>query len=180
VGDAAGPILLCYDASEGARWAIERAAAALPQGQAAVALTVWESLGSPVLRHPAPAPERLRAAAEMARDINEVAGEVVEALDAEVRAAAEATAREGAELAGQAGFAARPVARRALGTWGERTETTVWQAILAQGEEDGASLVVLGRRGRSEVVSALLGSVSYGVVHHARRPVLVVPPRDEP
>jgi nucleotide-binding universal stress UspA family protein len=35
---------------------------------------------------------------------------------------------------------------------------------------------VLGSRGRSGGRSALLASVSYGVVHHSRRPVLIVPP----
>jgi nucleotide-binding universal stress UspA family protein len=36
-------------------------------------------------------------------------------------------------------------------------------------------MVVIGARGHSGVRSLLLGSVSNGVVHHARLPVLVLP-----
>ena len=35
-------------------------------------------------------------------------------------------------------------------------------------------MIVLGCRGRNTVASAILGSVSQGVLHHASRPVLVV------
>ena len=38
----------------------------------------------------------------------------------------------------------------------------------------GAGVLVLGSRGRGKVGRILLGSVSEGIVHHARRPVLVV------
>jgi nucleotide-binding universal stress UspA family protein len=33
---------------------------------------------------------------------------------------------------------------------------------------------VAGSRGRSSVAAAVLGSVSTGILHHTRRPVLVV------
>ena len=46
--------------------------------------------------------------------------------------------------------------------------------VLDLVEELGAGLLVLGSRGRGRVVRILLGSVSEGIVHHARRPVLVV------
>jgi nucleotide-binding universal stress UspA family protein len=46
--------------------------------------------------------------------------------------------------------------------------------ILCAAEETDAGLVVVGRRGLGGVKRFLMGSVSEGVIHHARCPVLVV------
>ena len=169
--EAAGeaPALLCYDGSDVARSAIEHAGAVLGGG-AAVVLTVWESLGSAVLRY-GPRPH-----GALSTDLREISEEVIDEIDGRTADEAGQTAVEGAEIATAAGFAARPEARRALGRAAERQEVTVWRAILDVADDEQAAVVVLGSRGRSAIKSAILGSVSYGVVHHSRRPLLVVPP----
>ena len=166
------PALLCYDGSDYARRAIERAAAVLDCGPAVV-LTVWESIRPPQLRHPIP------AVAELGREfVRETSQDVVDALDAETAAWAQATAVEGAELARASGFGARSAAHRALGRPLERIEGTVWQAVIDIADREDAGVIVVGSRGRSGVKAVLLGSVSYGVVHNASQPVLTVPPTD--
>jgi nucleotide-binding universal stress UspA family protein len=57
----------------------------------------------------------------------------------------------------------------------ERTSESPWRAILDAADELDASLIVVGARGLSAVESMLLGGVSHSVVHHAKRPVLVIP-----
>lgn len=164
-----GPALLCYDGSDAARGAIERAGAVLAGGSALV-LTVWESLGSALLR--APFPKR----AELGRDVREISEDVVDALDAGTADWARATAAEGVEIAMASGFEARALPRRALGRMAERAEVTIWQAVLEVAEEEDVAVLVLGSTGRSGLTSTLVGSVSHGIVHHSTRPLLIVPP----
>jgi nucleotide-binding universal stress UspA family protein len=97
--------------------------------------------------------------------------EAVAELDDEDRREAERIAAEGAELARQAGFDAEP---RPL-----QGRPKAWPALLTAADAVDAAVVVIGSRGQGAVTSALLGSVSSGLLHHANRPVLVVPPRED-
>ncbi|HYP47091.1 MAG TPA: universal stress protein [Thermoleophilaceae bacterium] len=163
------PVLLCYDGSDSAKRAVARAGEVLGGG-GAVVLCVWESLGSLVLRHRPP------GLTEVGRELREISTDVVDTLDGRVESEAQATADEGAEIARSHGFEATALARRALGKAIDRQQTTIWEAVIDVAEEEDVALVVLGSRGLSPVRSALLGSVSSGVVHHCERPVLIVPP----
>jgi nucleotide-binding universal stress UspA family protein len=63
------------------------------------------------------------------------------------------------------------------------TTQPVIRALLRQIEVGHHDLVIMGSRGRGAVSSALLGSVSHGVLHHSPVPVLIVhaqPPSREP
>jgi nucleotide-binding universal stress UspA family protein len=81
--------------------------------------------------------------------------------------ASERIAFEGAKCARAAGLDAEP---RVLSTM-----ATASEAIVQAADELDAALIVLGSRGRRGLWSAVLGSTSVNVLHHARRPTLVVP-----
>ena len=144
-----GPILIAYDGSEDARHAIGEAARLVPGAKAIVlyARQPLESLAAHLEGHPAL--------------------EDVRAIDAGDRDAAERIAADGAGYANVQGLDAE--ARVASSV------EAVADAILATADEVDASLVVLGSRGRRGLKSILLGSVSHHVLHHARRPALVIP-----
>ena len=146
-------VLIAYDGSDGAKAAIAHAGAVLPGGPAVVA-TAWAPL-----RDSAPAP-LLALPAGIAED-------AIADIDAATRQHAEDLAAEGAALARAAGFDAVP---RAVPTDGR-----YFRALLDLADEVDAPLIVMGSRGRSPVAAAVLGSVSSGVLHHGRRPALIVP-----
>jgi nucleotide-binding universal stress UspA family protein len=56
----------------------------------------------------------------------------------------------------------------------ERVSGETVETIVGLANESDADVIVLGSRGRGAAASALLGSVSNGVLHHAGRPVLIV------
>jgi nucleotide-binding universal stress UspA family protein len=57
--------------------------------------------------------------------------------------------------------------------------TTVSQ-IVAYADELDADLIVVGSRGHGALTTALLGSVSLGVLRHTTRPVMIVRPQVAP
>jgi nucleotide-binding universal stress UspA family protein len=159
-----GPIIFGYDGSPAARNAIERATEVFAPAPA-ISLTVWESALSLVYRW------KLPEGFEIARD-------VVDVVDTRAQEEAAKVAAEGADIAHANGFDAEPLATRAY-EWSRRTATTAWQEVLRVVEAREAAIVVLGSRGLSAVQSAVLGSVSHGVVNHCKCPVLVVPAESE-
>lgn len=143
-------ILIAYDGSDDSRAAVAQAAKLFP-GQSATIVTVWEHFVDTFARAGAPAGAAID----------------YETIDRAAREGAEQRAAEGAALASESGLQATGVTAD--------LHTNVADAILAKASELGADVIVVGTRGLSGIKSALLGSVSHGVVHHADRPVVVIP-----
>ncbi|XRQ11031.1 universal stress protein [Actinomadura welshii] len=150
-------ILIAYDGSDDARAAVEYVGRHV-RPEPAVVMTVWEPLLAQISLAP------LAAATPVASDVSG---------GYEEQKQAERLARQGADIALAAGLT--EVAVRA-----ERGAGPVWAAIVDVADELNASLVVTGSRGLAGARSVILGSVSTRVLHHVRRPTLVVPPpKDE-
>jgi nucleotide-binding universal stress UspA family protein len=149
---ADGPLILCYDGSEGARDAIRHAGELFP-GRRALVVTAWTSVA---------VPGSLGMGGEAAPMVNFVE------LD---RAAAERGGRladEGVRIAQDAGLQAEPLPVKATGP--------IWETIIDVAKRDDAATIVMGSRGLAGLRAMFLGSVSGAVVHHADRPTLIVPP----
>jgi nucleotide-binding universal stress UspA family protein len=150
---ADGPLLLCFDGSEPAKRAIVEASR-LFRERSALVLHFWEPWA-------AEAP----ALAGASKTVHGMAVELDEIAD---RQSGDQTA-DGVALAEQSGFEAAGLSERAGGP--------PWRKVLDIADEHSAPAIVLGSRGLTGI-SASLGSVSHGVVHQSRRPVLVVPPQE--
>ena len=147
---AAGPLLVCYDGSDDAKYAIETAATLFPGGRTVV-ISAWQRLAG----------------------LNTIswAGEsdgMVQSVELDRLAANHGTqlAEQGAQIAHEAGLNAEPLAVEAPGP--------IWKTIVEAGAAHNASAIVIGSRGLTGLRAMLLGSVSSAVVHHAGRPTLVI------
>jgi nucleotide-binding universal stress UspA family protein len=140
-----GPVLFAYDGSDLAKLAIEEAGRQVQPGRDAVVLTVWRPFAVGFI--PPTGVEFDAAASD------------------EVRKAAEETAAQGASVARAAGFSAEILALK---------EAPTWKGIARAADDRGASLIVLGSRGKSGVTGMFLGSVAADVAAHSGRTVLIV------
>jgi nucleotide-binding universal stress UspA family protein len=152
---AARPVVIGYDGSEFAKHAIQEAGRLFP-GQRTIVANVFRSGADTV------------AAAAIGVSTG-VLGEAAVRLDEASRQAAHQRAEEGRRMANAEGLAAEPRA--------EATDGSLWSALNGIADEEDAWAIVVGTRGLSGFKEMLLGSTSSGLVHHASRPVVVVPQR---
>lgn len=149
-----GPLLLCYDGSRPAERALAIARDSFGP-RSAIVLHFWESWV-------AEAP----ALAGVSRSVQGMAAELDEIGDEQ---SAEIT-EHGVELAKGVGFDVSGLSQCATGPG--------WRAVLDAADESSSAAIVIGSRGLSGI-SCALGSVSNAVVHHSRRPVLIVPSEED-
>lgn len=151
-------MLLCFDGSDDAVAAIAKAGAMLAP-RAAVVLTVSEPVASW---------EPYDPATILSAPLSRLASGALH-LDEISRDLAQERMERGTQLAKEAGFQAA----------GRAVEGKPWREICRVAGELDAEPIVVGARGLGRVESVLLGSVSSGVLHHAKRPVLVIPRHED-
>jgi nucleotide-binding universal stress UspA family protein len=150
-----GPILICYDGSDDSKQAVSRAGELFP-GQKVIVLHVWEPLRDVASVPPVPGLHGMLSAG--LDEMDKIGDEV-----------SKRTAAEGAEQARTAGLEAEPLSVSAHGR--------AWRNILEVARDRDVPAIVIGQRGIGGAERTLLGSVSTAVVHHANKPVVVVPAR---
>jgi nucleotide-binding universal stress UspA family protein len=147
--DLTGPVLFCFDGSDGSQGAL-KAAGALIQPAEAVVITVWESVAT-----------RLALAGAFAAGITTGGAE----LDAEEETYAKSVAEDGARRANEHGYTATPMVKESF--------EGIARTILEVADSISARLIVCGQRGRGALRATLLGSVSHTLAAHAQHPVLI-------
>jgi|tagenome__1003787_1003787.scaffolds.fasta_scaffold20823135_1 nucleotide-binding universal stress UspA family protein len=152
-GTLDGPVVIAYDGSEPARNAIE-VTGRLLSGSTAIVVHIWESQ----YRHSL-------ALQTLASTPGEDVQQIIDMLDNALADAAATTTEEGVALAQEAGLDAN----------GETVEATagVWRTIASLARTHDAALIATGARGIGGARSALLGSVSSGLIHNAELPILI-------
>jgi nucleotide-binding universal stress UspA family protein len=151
-----GPVLFCFDGSDGSAAALVDGGAVLARGVALV-LTVWETVTTQLVSSGS-------FAFSFVPDESE--------FDQREQEAALEAARRGVREAETRGWVA--TARV------ERAPICVWQTVIDVADEVDASVIEYGTRGRNAAKRALLGSVAEAVLHHSHRPTLIAPEPDNP
>lgn len=149
-------LLLAYDGSDNAAAAIATAGALFPGAEVVVA-----TVAPPVMSLEAASIARVALPDAMIR-------EGVAHMRAEHDQEARERVERGEALAAAAGLQA---------THRIVEGTTVWRALRDVADELGVDLIVCGSRGQGAIDRALLGSTTTSLLHHADRPLLVVPGR---
>lgn len=151
----AGPVVVGYDGSPGARAGVEFAAAHL-SARKLIVTNVWRS---PV-RHSVRGYALTHSGVAVFEDY-------ATGIDSVFRGVADELADEGAQLAGRLG--AHALGRSFESGGGD------WQGLVGCARMLGASAVVVGTYGGGALTTTVLGSVASGLVHAAELPVLIVP-----
>jgi nucleotide-binding universal stress UspA family protein len=146
-----GPVLFCFDGSDGSRGALSAAADLIQHPADAVVITVWESVAT-----------RLALAGAFAAGITSGGAD----LDVEEESFAKSVAEEGARRAGEHGYNATAMVKESF--------EGIARTILATADDVSARLIVCGQRGRGAIRTTLLGSVSHTLASHAQHPILIV------
>jgi nucleotide-binding universal stress UspA family protein len=147
-------LLIGYDGSEPATSAID-VAAALFGGAEAIVATVFP---------PPPTHESAGIARVALPDA--VITEGIDRMRAEAEGRARETAEAGAKRASDAGLQATAAIHSGL---------SAWRVLRTAAAEAEADVIVAGTRGDGVVGRILLGATASSLLHHADRPVLVVP-----
>jgi nucleotide-binding universal stress UspA family protein len=148
-------LLIAYDGSAAAEAAVVTAGRLFAEAQGRL-LTVIE---------PTPGPARVQAFSFRLDP---------EIIQRELAALARESMDEGRDVAAQ-GLRTAEAARLTLEPHVLPRDGSESQTILAAADAADADVIVCGSRGRGAVARSLLGSTSTRVLHHATRPVLVVP-----
>jgi nucleotide-binding universal stress UspA family protein len=146
-----GPVLFCFDGSDGSRGALKAAGDLIERPVDAVVITVWETIAT-------------RLALSGAFAVGSATGGAD--LDAEEESFARSVAEDGALRAAEHGYNATPMTKESF--------DGIAKAILEVADSISARLIVCGQRGRGVLRTALLGSVSHALASHARHPILIV------
>jgi nucleotide-binding universal stress UspA family protein len=152
-GSHDGPVLFCFDGSDGSRAALRAAADLISRPVNAIVLTVWETVAT-------------RLALAGAFTAGGTGGGDV---DAEEESYAKSVAEEGTLRAREHGYEASAMTRESF--------EGIPRAILETADAVSARLIVCGQRGRGVLRTTLLGSVSHTLASHTRHPILVAPER---